>query len=283
MNEFKIIEHMSYDWMIAAYFFLGGLSAGSYVLSVVANYWRKDLKPLAPMAAVIAPLFLALGMLILLIDLGQPLRFFRLLISLNPRSALSWGVWFLNAFFFISVAYAWFLKSGDEAKARKFGYLGIPFALLVGSYTAVLLGQAPGRVLWHSALMAPIFLLGGLVSGIAAVMLLSALSNSESVSSYLCKLLAWLLILEAGLVLVEILNLFNGGAEAVAMAKHIVIGQYSFLFWAIEIALGIALPVHLLLKNRVTPKAKMLASILVLVGIFAMRYIVVVGGQVPTF
>ncbi len=283
MVEFKIIEHMSYDWVIAAYFFLGGLSVGSYLLSVAANYWKKSLQPLANIAAIITPLFLSLGMLLLFLDLGKPFRFWRLLFTLVPTSALSWGVWFLNIFFFISLAYTWFLIKGNGAKAKKFAYFGLPFALLVGSYTAVLLGQAPGRVLWHSALMPLLFLLGGLISGIALVMLVAIALNKGAISAQLNKFIAWLLVLELGLVLIEILNLFNGGARAVAMANRLMRGEYSFLFWMVEIVLGAVLPLVILFRSKVTLSHQAMASVLILVGIFAMRYIVVVGGQVPTF
>ena len=102
MLEFKIVEHMSFDWMVVAYFFLGGISAGSFIFSVIANFWKKEFQPLAKTAAIIAPITLALGMLVLLVDLGQPFRFWRLMVTLVPTSALSWGVWFLNIFFVFS-------------------------------------------------------------------------------------------------------------------------------------------------------------------------------------
>ncbi len=283
MLEFNIIEHMSYDWRIAAYFFLGGASMGSYFLSVAANYWRKSLQPLARIASIAAVLLLALGMLFLLADLGQPFRFWRLMLTPVPTSALSWGVWFLNIFFVVSSAYAWFLNMGNEAIAKKCAYLGLPFALLVGTYTAVLLSQAPGRVLWHSPLLVPLFLVGGLISGIALVSLIAVMAGKGQTAALLNKFLAWLLVLELGLVFIEILNLFNGGASAIAMADHLLKGEYWFLFWVIEIALGAFIPMAILFRSKVTLSGQAAALVLILIGIFTMRYIVVVGGQVPTF
>ena len=99
MDEYKIVTQMSFDWMIATYFFLGGLSAGAYFFSVIANYLMKEFKQLAKTAAIIATLVLAIGMLVLLLDLGQPLRGWSLFLHFNPTSILSWGVWFLNIFF----------------------------------------------------------------------------------------------------------------------------------------------------------------------------------------
>lgn len=283
MLEYNIVEHMSYDWMIAAYFFLGGLSAGSYIFSVVANYWKKEFKPLAKTASIFASLILALGMLLLLIDLGQPLRFWRLFLTFVPTSALSWGIWFLNIFLILSVLYAWNLIKERNEAAKKFAYCGLPFSVLVATYTAMLLGQAPGRVLWHSALMPPLFLLGGLISGTALGMLISFVKGEGILTVKLGRFLTWLLLLEVGLIFVELINLANGGTEAVAMAKHLVTGQFGFLFWGVEIVLGVAIPIIIFLKSKTSSSAHALASLLILIGMFTMRYIVVIGGQVPTF
>ena len=283
MLEFKIVEHMSFDWMVVAYFFLGGISAGSFIFSVIANFWKKEFQPLAKTAAIIAPITLALGMLVLLVDLGQPFRFWRLMVTLVPTSALSWGVWFLNIFFVFSLLYAYSLVKGESEKSKKFAYLGLPFSILVGTYTGILLAQAPGRALWHSPLIPVLFMIGGLISGIALVILVSAGAQDNDLLAKLGRCLAKLVILEVALILVELIVLLNGGIEASSIAKILLIGEYSFLFWIVEIILGAAVPVFILLRGKITVKAQAIASMLVLIGIYTMRYIVVIGGQVPTF
>ncbi|MCQ9205930.1 MAG: polysulfide reductase NrfD [Omnitrophica bacterium] len=285
MTEFKIIEHMSYDWMIAMYFFLGGLSAGSYFFSVAANYWKKEFKPLAKTAAIVAPIALAVGILFLLVDLGQPLRAWRLFTHFNPRSAISWGTWFLNIFFLVSSIYAWFLIKGDEKRAKKYAYSGLPLAFLVATYTAVILAQAPGRELWrHIVAIIPwLFLVGGLISGIALVILISAGRRDNALLGKLGKFLACLVLLEVGIVFTDIVILLNGGIKAVESAKSFLIGNFSFLFWVVEIIIGSLIPAYILHKPKVSAKALAVASMAILIGMYTMRYIVVVGAQVPTF
>lgn len=283
MLEYKIVEHMSYDWMIVAYFFLGGISAGSYIFSVIANYWRKEFKPLAKTAAILAPVSLGLGMLILLIDLGQPLRAAGLFLNFNPTSAISWGIWFLNIFLVLSLIYAWFLIRGEEEKIKKVACIGLPFSLIAGTYTGILLAQAPGRALWHSALTPILFLVGGLISGLALVMLVSMGIEDKALLKKLGKVIVGLLSLELGLILVEIIVLSNGGVRGVDIIKSLLIGELSLLFWVLEIILGAVLPMYIILRTKMGTSASALASLLVLMGIYTMRYIVVVGGQVPTF
>ena len=148
-----------------------------------------------------------------------------------------------------------------------------------GAYTAILLSQAPGKVLWHTALLPVLFLVGGLISGTALVMLISAVRGQGEVSAKLGKFLAGLLLLEVGMILAEILVLMNGGPEAVTAAKTLLSGEYSFLFWVVEIILGAVIPGLILFRNRISISAQTVASILILVGIFSMRYIIVIGGQ----
>ncbi|MHC4185750.1 MAG: NrfD/PsrC family molybdoenzyme membrane anchor subunit, partial [Planctomycetota bacterium] len=76
---------------------------------------------------------------ILLIDLGKPFRAWRLYLSFNPRSAIWWGTWFLGIFFLLSLVYAWLLTKGEDEKAKKYAYLGLPFGFLVAVYTAIIL------------------------------------------------------------------------------------------------------------------------------------------------
>ncbi len=280
MTEGPFFAETAYTWEIVVYFFLGGLSAGCFLLSVVANYWKEDLKPLAKIGAVLAPIALAVGRLFLMVDLGKPFRFWRLLLSFNPTSALSWGVWFLNIFFGLSVVYAFLVVKGKDDKAKAVGYLGIPFALLVGGYTGVLLAQAPGRALWHSALLPVIFLVGGIVSGIALVMLVAAAKGQGETSAKLGKVLASLLIFELGMLFAEVIVLLNGGADAALAVEGLLSGQFSFLFWVVAVIMGGVLPILSLFRSKIPPALQIIASILILVGIFTVRYIVVLGGQV---
>ena len=278
------MSELAFNWMTVVYFFLGGLSAGCYLFSVAANYWIKEFKPLARIGALVAPISLAIGMLFLLIELGQPLRMWRLYCNFNAQSPISWGSWVLIIFFALSVIYAWFLIKGEEEKGKIVAYIGLPFALAVGTYTAVILAFAPGKELWHTALLPFLFLNGGLISGLALIMLVSIGRQERALLSKLGKFVAYLVLLELGMIFVEILVLLAGSTEAVTSAKLLLVGDYRFLFWAVEIGLGALIPVFVLLlfqNTKITASAYVngTAYVLLLVGIFIMRYILVIGGQ----
>lgn len=277
--DYVAVSHMPYNWMVAVYFFLGGLAAGAFLLSVTANYWKEDFKPIAKAAAIVTPIAIAIGLFFLFIDLGRPFRVWRLFLSFNPRSAISWGVWFLNIFFALSVVYAGLLIKGQAAKAKRVAYIALPFAILSGVYTGILLMQSPGRVLWHSALIPVVFLNGGLISGIATVLLISAGRLSQDLLSKLGRVVGWLVLLELGLVAAELLVLLNGGTEGVEAAGALLTGSFSFLFLGVQIALGAVIPLFILLRSKASSAAVAVACAMVLIGIFTMRYIIVIGGQ----
>jgi formate-dependent nitrite reductase membrane component NrfD len=279
MSEQGAVSHLAYDWMIVTYFFFGGLSVGAYLFSVAANYWKQEFKHLAKRSAVLSLVTLAIGLLILLYDLGQPYRAWRLFVAFNPRSMLSWGVWFLNIFGLLNLIYTGLLFQAKENVAKKFAYLGLPFAILTATYTAMLLAQAPARILWHTALLPVLFLNGAIISGVAVVMLFSASSRNTELLSKLGRFVAWLIILELGMIFSEIIILLNSGTESATVAKFLFSGKIGYLFLGVEIALGAVVPVAILLRARTNSLFQIVASLLILIGIFTMRYVIVVGGQ----
>ncbi len=279
MSDEGSVIHLAYDWMIVTYFFLGGVSAGAYVFSVIATYWKQDFKPLAKKSAVLSLMVLGAGMLMLLVHLGRPERAWRVFTTFNPHSMLSWGTWFLSIFGLMNFIYTGLLLLGKEKDAKLFGCLGLPLALLTATYTAVHIARAPHMLLWHSKLMPVLFLNGAGITGIALVILFSASARNVQLVSRLGKLVAWMVIAEISLVLTEVVMLFNGGTESIAVAKSLFSGGIGVLFLGVEIILGAIVPAVILLRTKSSASLQFVASILILIGIFTMRYMVVVGGQ----
>ena len=279
MPEYSNVPEIAYDWIIVVCFFLGGLSAGSFLFSTFATYRSEELRPMGRPVAVLVPIILGVAMIMLLLHLGQPFLVWRLFVWLNPVSAISWGVWVLLILFVVSVLYAWNLIKSGADKAKKFGYIGTPFAVLAAVYTGVLLTQSPGRPLWHTALVPVLFITGALISGTALALLTSVGRQDSALLTKVGRFLGLLLIVEFVMLIVEIFVLLKGGGEGAAAAMSMVAGPYAVAFLGVEVLLGMIIPVILLYRSK-APAAQAIASILVLIGIFTMRYVVVVGGQV---
>jgi len=282
ITDFMLHPHLAYNWMVVAYFFLGGLSAGAYLFSVTANHWLKEFKPLARGPAILAPISLALGMFILWLDLGVLSRGIFMGIYFNPTSPLSWGSIFLGLFMLVSLANAFCCVKGGaecESRAQKLAFVGVPCALVVAMYTGILLNRAPGVVLWHNALLPVLFLNGGLISGIAAAILLSLGCRQNDLLVKLGRLVAGLVVLELAMTFAEVIILAGGGVEAVEASRALLTGQLSGLFWGAQILVGAVVPLVILIAGKTSGGLQAVASVLLLIGVYAMRHIIVIGGQ----
>jgi polysulfide reductase chain C len=278
---YNVFHHNPMGWMIAVYFFLSGIACGTFLVSVVSRLkGRGEYQRIQSIGAYLTSPVLAAGLLFLLLDLGKPLRLWHLFAYFNPTSVASWGVWLVNIFFVVSLTYAYFTFKGDEEKSKRFALIGTPFAIVVSGYSGFILVQMKAHTLWHSALIPVLFSVSALASGIALVVLGAILLQvQERKIRTLGKSLACFIGLDLILVFVEVLTLLNGHAEAVEVAKLLLIGAYSFVFLGLYVILGLVVPLYILSKKDLTLRQEAIASVLVLIGIMAMRYAIVMGGQ----
>jgi len=290
VNIIYNIEHeMPLGVLIALYFYLTGLSAGSFILSTLAyGFGVEKYKPLGKIGVVMATLLLLIAPITLLVDLEQPLRFWHLILYLRITSPITWGTFLLTLYPMNCIIYGYFMYKGDTKRTKFFGLLGIPLALLVHGYTGFILALGKARVLWNTAIMPPIFLVSAMVSGIALMILVVIVKDfvferrgaNRALIFDLAKLLVASIVLDLCLIATDILVLLTSHTEAYKAAMMLLKGSISPLFLGVEILLGSFIPLFLLLSpftKRWIP-ALAIASLLVMIGIFAMRCIMVIGG-----
>ncbi len=271
-------------WTNILCFFFSGLAAGSFLLSFWAGYERGKLRPLAKTSAVVTPVLLVIGLALLILDLDHPFRFWLVLTTFQPTSVVSWASWVLLLFFIVTTLYAflWFTDKGDSAKTL--GWLGLPLAIFVGMYTGLLLMQMAGNPLWETALLPWMFLVGALLSAMAMnVLIMTVMGHKPSESFFgLKKYICTLIVMELLMVGSELVALYMGPTETVEAVNLLLTGEFSTWFIGLQIIVGSLLPLGLLVTIKASKNAAFhtLVSTLLLVGVLAMRYIVVMGGQV---
>ena len=291
VNIIYNVEHeMPLGLPIATYFYLTGLSAGSFIISTMAyGFGMVRFKPLGKIGVVMATCLLIIAPMILLIDLEQPLRFWHLIIYLRITSPITWGTFLLSLYPMNCMVYGYFMFKGDLKKTKIFGLIGIPLALLVHGYTGFILALGKARVLWNTAIMPPIFLVSAMVSGLALMILVVIIKDfiiqrgkepNRDLIYALGKFLVASIALDLILIGIDLSVLLTSTTEAYKAALMLLDGSFSSLFLGVEILLGAILPLSLLLSpftKRWIP-GYAVASVLVMVGIFAMRCIMVIGG-----
>lgn len=295
MSEIEVIYNVRHEMpltiLIAVYFYMTGLSAGSFILSTLAyGFGMKQFKPIGKVGVIMATLLLVLAPLSLIADLGQPLRFWYLFVYLNTTSPITIGTFLLTLYPINCLIYAYFMFRGNLRLTKLFGLIGIPLAISVHGYTGFILALGKARALWNTAVMPALFLVSAMVSGIALMMLAVIIKdrffseqkkvNMEIVAA-LSNLLLVAIFVDLFLVLSDILVLLTADVEAKEGAMLILKGNFSPYFLGMEIVLGALIPLFILVlpwTRRYIP-AVTLASLLVMAGIMAMRYVMVIGGQ----
>ncbi len=275
---------------IAIYFYLTGLSAGSFIISTLAyGFGFEKYKPLGKVGVVIATLLLIAAPLFLLAHSGRPLRAWHLFVYLSGTSPISWGSFLLTIYPINCIVYGYFMFKGDKARTKLFGLIGIPLALMVHGYTGFILSFAKAHALWRSSMMPILFLTSALVSGVAMMILVTIIkdrffskdgkSNTELMNG-LGQMLLWLLVFDLFLSLSDVGVHYFGERESMETARLFLTGAFAPLFLGVETLLGKVIPLVLVSTPRMrNPAVYGFAALLVMVGIFFMRFNVVMGGE----
>ena len=290
-----------WHYEVPVYLFLGGLVAG---LMVIAGLWMlRD--PDSPRSRALqflpwaAPVLISVGMLFLWLDLENPFNAFRFYFTFELTSPMSWGSWILLGVYPASILLAWASTPADTrdrwlvrlARVPGLGRLdawvsghvpalaglNVALGVALGVYTGVLLGTMAARPLWNSAILGPLFLVSGLSTG-AAFMMLYRLERREK--ELLSRVDMGLISVELLLLALWMIGLAAGGAASRAGLHTIMGGPYTAAFWTLVVALGLLTPlIGEWIEHKHSAVPARLTAALVLIGGLALRWIIVYAGQ----
>lgn len=281
----------TFGTLIAIYFYLTGLSAGSFIISTLSyGFGFERFKPLGKIGVVIATLLLMAAPMFLLAHSGQKLRVWHLFVYLRFSSPITWGSFLLMLYPLNCIIYGFFMFKGRKRLTRVFGLIGIPLALMVHGYTGFILAFGKARPLWNSSMMPFLFLVSAMVSGIAMMIIVSVVRDrfftqekrvNTDILSGLARMLGWCLVLDLCLTATEMVVHEISHLEAQEGVALLVTGSFAGLFLILENLVGKVIPMAVMLSARTRRSVPilLLASALVMIGIYTMRYNVVVGGE----
>ncbi|HET7826732.1 MAG TPA: NrfD/PsrC family molybdoenzyme membrane anchor subunit, partial [Anaeromyxobacter sp.] len=173
--------------------------------------------------------------------------------------------------------------------------IGLPSACMLHGYVGFIFGGIKANPWWSTPLMPVIFLLSAAVSGIALLILLyqitSKLQRRPIVGETVQGMARWLwffLIITVTLELLEIIMLAYERSEPWAIISPLLTTRLQFSFISVQMIIGSLIPFILLmvvvmmnryLHERLRTTLTFVASLLLLVQVFSMRWNVVIGGQ----
>ena len=181
----------------------------------------------------------------------------------------------------------------DERAGWFITLVGIPSAFLLHGYVGFIFGSVKANPWWSTPLMPIVFLFSAIVSGIALVMLvymlafsLKGLALEMKCLDTIARYLLYAFIIDFAL---EMLDLVHRIYEADESFKSLDFMVHTRLYTSqivLQIGLGTLVPIAVLAFTQVvklTEAARkglyVFAGVSTLVGIFAMRWNVVIGGQ----
>ena len=272
---------------ISAYVFFVLIGSGLCLISSLGCvFGLEPFTRLTRRAVVLAMITLMAGFLIMGLETPQPLHMIYMLFSPNFSAAIFWMGSLYGVYLIFLAGEFWYLILQNNAgKAHKFGILAFFTALAASSNLGAVFGFLHARPYWEGAYMPIYFILTAFLSGSAAIIVLYYLLEKKNgtVSSILpvtAKLMALLLSITLFFTLWKLLTGLYGDIPGKAAASAALLsGPYALHFWGMEIGVGLVAPLFLLLVKRSRP-AMFSAAVLSLVGIFFMRYNLVMAGQI---
>ncbi len=189
-----LLKQPTWRWQIAWYFFLEGISAGSFLISGLSELLgKRRWSRLSRTGFYISFASLVPCPLLLISDLGDPKRFHHMLRIFKPLSPMSVGSWTLMIFgapltaLVLKQAAEDFGLSGasrsiaDGLPRRALVAAGIPGALTMCCYTGVLLSTT-SNPLWHrSRYLGPLFACAAFSTGVSAFNLAARLASKKGI------------------------------------------------------------------------------------------------------
>lgn len=288
---YNVPHEIPWKIFIPFYFYFTGLSAGSFILSTLSTVFGiKRFQPMALPAAIISFLLLLLAPACLILDLHQPLRFWHTLVPdyFNQTSALSYGSWLLTLYPIANLVYIYFIYVKNDRVTRILGMVTVPLAIFVHAYTGFAFALVRARAWWHSALMPGYFLTSALLSGIALLFVVALVLDRYRKEKLDPELFQSLRLMMIGILLTD---LFWTGSFWLTLLVSNADGHVSILYalheklylWG-EVCAGMLVPLAILISPW-TKQQKVwlcIASLLIIGGVFLMRYSVVfIGFEIP--
>lgn len=304
-------DTLVWDWPIAIYLLLVGISAGMITLTMLLKYYvpaeYSGKNPIVVATAIVAPLSVMVGLIILIFHLTRPTAFWHLLVFYNPGSIMSLGVMLFQVYFVF--IFLWLVSLyrdellrlvGNFNKGRLFSLVRnlsaivqkrrhwfenmlLVLAVLLGGYTGFLLSALKSFPMLNNPVLPLLFLASGTTSGIAVAMLVGAINQKfidvyKGTLHFIHKIENPVIFAEIFLLFAFFVGLLLGDGHKNLSAHNALSGFWGGVFWIGVIGTGIAVPLVAGFL-RTSRKQMAFSATLSLIGVFLLRMFVLYAGQ----
>lgn len=155
------------------------------------------------------------------------------------------------------------------------------YAVILGIYTGILLSAFNARPLWNTSILGPLFLVSGMSTGAAVVLLLSKDHKERKIMGRIDILL----ILIELFFIIHLFMGFKAGSEASINAANLFLGgSFTAPFFAFVVLLGLIFPAILeILELKGYKVPVIVPAALILIGGLIFRFLIVEAGQITKY
>ncbi len=293
-HTYGVTREIPWGLLISTYVFFVVTSTGLCLVSAIGHVFGvKALQPIAKRSVFMAIISIIAGFLVIAFEIENPWRMaIYNMTSPNLTSNIWWMGTLYGAYLFFMVIEFGLLQMGMHKQAGILGLMGVLAGVAAHSNLGAVFGLLSGREFWHGPYMPIYFITSAMMSGCFAVIFFSWVGYrangwqmSESYKSSLstvAKLGAMLISVIAFFTCWKIISGVSGQPPGKFEAMQAILsGPYSVNFWVGEMMLGLVIPFVLVLAVRAqNMQTLFVASVSCLIGIFFMRFDLVVVGQI---
>jgi len=214
-------------------------------------------------------------------------------IVVGAQTATGWRKWFYKALSLGSYNISERSRRIDDRLGYIITIIGIPSAFLLHGYVGFIFGSIKANPWWSTPLMPVVFLFSAMVSGIAAVLLIYYVLTKwrgqqpdVNCMDTVAKYLFYTFVIDFSLEMLDVLHRVYESEESFRSLDFMVHTRLFFSQIFLQIIVGTLIPLFLLGLNQVIKlpvavrfRMYITAASLTMIGIFSMRWNVVIGGQ----
>jgi len=295
-HTFGVSREVPWGILIAAYVFFVVTSTGLCIVSSIGHVFGfENFNPIAKRAVFMSIATIVAGFLVIAFEIENSWRMpVGNVIGANFTSNIWWMGTLYGAYLFFMVVEFVMLQRDNHKVATGFGLAGLLTGIVAHSNLGAVFGLLNGREFWHGPYMPIYFIASAAMSGCVAIIFFTYLAyrfNGWKMSESLENSLGG--VAKFGALMMAVIVFFTSWKLIAGITGHppgkyaameaLVSGEFALNFWVGEVALGMIIPFCIILavKGR-NMNALFVASLAGMIGIFFMRYDLVIVGQVVT-
>jgi molybdopterin-containing oxidoreductase family membrane subunit len=274
---------------VFAIFLIVAASGALNVASIGSVFGKTAYKTRAPLSGLLCIALLAGGLTVLMLDLGRPERLIVAATHYNFTSVFAWNVFLYSGMFAIVAVYLWMLMERRmQVHSGRVGLVAFLWRIVLTTGTGAIFAFLVARQAYGSALLPPLFIVMSFAWGLAVFLVVQSAIHAwlggtvpPDVLRRMRNLLG--LFIASVLYLTLVYHLTNAYfAHQIEFERFILLtgGIYPVLFWWGYVVVGSLVPLVLVYHPRLGGTASVLAaSLLTIIGAFALLYVFIIGGQ----